>query len=42
VGIFPGPVIVNVVSLDGKFIGFVVAMLLGMFAAKKRPKKTKT
>lgn len=35
VGICPGPAIVNLVSLDAKIIGFIIAMLLGIFVAKK-------
>jgi len=35
VGICPGPAIVNVVTLNGQFIGFVIAMFFGMFAAKR-------
>lgn len=34
VGICPGPAIVNLVSVDAKFIGFVVAMLVGMLCAR--------
>jgi len=40
VGICPGPAIVNLVTLNGQFIGFVIAMLLGMLVAKKLIKIT--
>ena len=40
VGICPGPAIVNLVTLNGQFIGFVIAMLLGMLTAKKLVKST--
>ncbi|UJF22628.1 YeeE/YedE family protein [Shewanella sp. OMA3-2] len=39
VGICPGPAIVNLANLDGKFIGFVIAMLVGMFIGRKLPLK---
>lgn len=41
VGICPGPAIVNLVGLQPQFIGFVMAMLLGMLAAKGLTKAAK-